>query len=265
MRFKAVTQAAPPPASPLLLFDELPRMTGAVPELWRQQGDILREYGRAFVDVPDVAIELPTGTGKTIVGLLIADWRRRRGEQVVYACPTRLLAYQVSPVARREGIPSVTLVRGWRSWPPLDRSQYESGDAVAIATYNTVFNSSPKIGSPGTLLFDDAHSGEQYVAESWSVEVDRFEHPATWTVLIEALRPALDGMFLQRILDDIGDANLRSDVRLVVPSRRQGMVEKIDTALASLPANSDQSFRRSTVPGGLLGSEADPGASRDRH
>jgi hypothetical protein len=240
-------------------------MTGAVPELWRQQGDILREYGRAFVDVPDVAIELPTGTGKTIVGLLIADWRRRRGEQVVYACPTRLLAYQVSAVARREGIPSVTLVRGWRSWPPLDRSQYESGDAVAIATYNTVFNSSPKIGSPGTLLFDDAHSGEQYVAESWSVEVDRFEHPATWTVLIEALRPALDGMFLQRILDDIGDANLRSDVRLVVPSRRQGMVEKIDTALASLPANSDQSFRRSTVPGGLLGSEADPGASRDRH
>jgi len=33
MRFKTVTQAAPPPASPLLLFDELPRMTGAESEL----------------------------------------------------------------------------------------------------------------------------------------------------------------------------------------------------------------------------------------
>ena len=30
------------------------------------------------VDAKNVALELPTGTGKTAVGLLIADWRRRR-------------------------------------------------------------------------------------------------------------------------------------------------------------------------------------------
>ena len=217
MRFKPVTPVTPPPGSPLLLFDELPRMAGAVPELWRQQGDILREYGRAFVNAPDVAIELPTGTGKTIVGLLIADWRRRHGEQVVYACPTRQLAHQVAGVAKQEGIPVVTLVDSWKSWSAVDRSQYESSDAVAVATYNTVFNSSPKIGSPGTLLFDDAHSGEQYVADSWSVTVDRFELPAVWDALIEVLTPAMDGMFLQRIQDKNGDINFRSDVRLIVP------------------------------------------------
>ncbi|HEY6424443.1 MAG TPA: hypothetical protein VIY28_14590 [Pseudonocardiaceae bacterium] len=62
-----------------------------MPELWRQRGDILREYGRAFTNAADVAVELPTGTGKTIVGLLIAEWRRRRGEQVAYALPVSLL------------------------------------------------------------------------------------------------------------------------------------------------------------------------------
>lgn len=226
-------------------------MTGAVPELWRQQGDILREYRRAFANAADVAVELPTGTGKTIVGLLIAEWRRRRGEQVVYACPTRQLAHQVTAVANTEGIPAVTLVGGWRSWPPVDRSRYESGDAVAITTYNTVFNVSPKIGIPGTLLFDDAHSAEQYVAESWSVTANRFEHPETWIALVKALSPALDGMFRQRVLDPDGDPNLRNDVRLVLPSRRLGMVEKIDRALALLPDSSDQSYRRSMVRAGL--------------
>lgn len=204
----------------------------------------MREYRRAFTDAADVAVELPTGTGKTIVGLLIAEWRRRRGEQVVYACPTRQLSHQVVAVAQTEGISAVTLVGGWRGWSPVDRSQYESGDAVAIATYNTVFNSSPKIGTPGVLLFDDAHSGEHYVAESWSVTADRFEHPEAWTALIEALSPAMDGMFRQRILDADDDPNLRNEVRFIVPSRRPGMVEKIDRALALFAEGSDQSYRR---------------------
>jgi Rad3-related DNA helicase len=29
------------------------------------------------IDAADLALELPTGTGKTLIGLLIAEWRRR--------------------------------------------------------------------------------------------------------------------------------------------------------------------------------------------
>lgn len=104
MPFKAVASASPAPEGPLHLFDELPRMPGSIPELWRQQGKILDEYAESFADKTDVAVELPTGTGKTIVGLLIGDWRRRKHRRpVLYACPTHQLVHQVAAVARQEG------------------------------------------------------------------------------------------------------------------------------------------------------------------
>lgn len=61
----------------------------------------------------------------------------------------------------------------------------------------------------------------------------------------------MDGMFRQRILDTDDDPNLRNDVRLIMPSRRPGVVEKIDRALALFPEGSDQSYRRSMIRGGL--------------
>ena len=44
----------------------------------------------------DVALELPTGSGKTLIGLLIGEYRRRKNkEKVVYLCPNNQLVNQV--------------------------------------------------------------------------------------------------------------------------------------------------------------------------
>jgi len=44
----------------------------------------MRRYAAEAVHLTDVALQLPTGSGKTLVGLLIAEWRRRKyGERVV--------------------------------------------------------------------------------------------------------------------------------------------------------------------------------------
>lgn len=51
------------------------------------QSDVLRDYTATASDaatVPDVALQLPTGSGKTYVGLLVGEWRRRKfNERVV--------------------------------------------------------------------------------------------------------------------------------------------------------------------------------------
>lgn len=252
MPFKPVTSGAPVPEGPLQLFDELPRMADAVPELWRQQGDVLREYMRDFELRPDVAIELPTGTGKTMVGLLIAEWRRRKyNMSVVYACPTNQLVHQVAAAAKREGIQAVTLLGSSARWDPVEQTRLEAAEALGLTVYSHVFNASPKIGTPGTIVFDDAHAAEQFVAQSWSVVINRFAQPAVYKALIKALHSALDGMFLQRLEEKSADARTYRDVRLVVPSRRLGMVSDVDEALNVLSEGSGPWWDLRSVRPGL--------------
>jgi superfamily II DNA or RNA helicase len=97
MPFKGRGQTGPLPASPEALYRDLPRKPGAHPGLLIHQGDVLRAYAAGHADTPDVALELPTGTGKTLPGLAIAEWVRRvRSARVAYACPTVQLARQVA-------------------------------------------------------------------------------------------------------------------------------------------------------------------------
>ena len=81
---------------PETLFRDLRGRSPEIRHLWSHQADLLRAYYKKFQGAKDVAIELPTGAGKTLVGLLIAEFRRQSfNERVAYLCPTRQLARQV--------------------------------------------------------------------------------------------------------------------------------------------------------------------------
>src|SRR5690242_17600160 len=64
------------PETPEALF--LDTRTRKVPGLLSHQADVLRKYAKDATKRSDVALQLPTGSGKTLVGLLIAEWRRRK-------------------------------------------------------------------------------------------------------------------------------------------------------------------------------------------
>ena len=82
MAFKKTPPPAAAPDSPDQLFRDLPRRK--YNGLLDHQGQILRTYAKDAVSSPDVGLQLPTGSGKTLVGLLIAEWRRRKfGERAV--------------------------------------------------------------------------------------------------------------------------------------------------------------------------------------
>lgn len=250
MAFKGGTAAAALPDSPEALYRDLPHAPDAIPGLWLHQGDILRLYAAEHVNTADLALELPTGTGKTIPGLLIADWVRRvRNSRVVYACPTRQLARQVARTAAREGVPAVVLTGSHHDWPVPDQTRYEAAEAVAITTYSTVFNSSPKLEVADLLVFDDAHAGEQYVAGQYATQVNRWEQPAAYQALVDVVAPALDGILVQRLRDDDPDPGVHREARLVVPLRHSGMTLALDRVLADLPI--PLSFRFSMIRAGL--------------
>ena len=156
-----------------------------------QQQDVLREYAGKGISATDVAFELPTGTGKTAVGLLLAEWKRRGGEKVAYLCLNNQLAGQVLAEAAKLGIPVADLRGDKYSRDATEVGRFKTGSAVAVSTYSNLFNINPVIKDCGLVVFDDAHGGEQYAAAMWTVTVEADQHAGQYSALVAALRPAL--------------------------------------------------------------------------
>ncbi|MFD6550340.1 DEAD/DEAH box helicase [Streptomyces sp. NPDC058398] len=228
------TQPQFPSPEELYLSGTLPRTTAAVDGLWLHQGDVIREYAEHHQKTPDLALELPTGSGKTIPGLLIAEWVRRRSEgPVIYATPTKQLARQVLATARREGMPGHLLIGSHKNWDVVEESAVEGGEAIGITTYSAIFNSSPKLPQPHLIVLDDAHAGEQFVGAEHGVTIRRYEDPESYEVVLTALSSFLSGLLLQRLRGE-PDPGAHHQVRLLLPAINPSALAKLDAALATL-------------------------------
>ena len=139
----------------------------------------------------DVALELPTGTGKTLIGLLIGEYRRRKlRERVVYVCPTKQLVYQTANYAiENYGIKVVAFTGPKANYSAEDKMKFTAGQAIAITNYSSIFNSHSFFEDTDVLIFDDAHSGEGYISANWTVEIQREED--VYHKLLETLKPVL--------------------------------------------------------------------------
>ncbi len=155
------------------------------------QSRMLDSYMEEGVDKSDVAIELPTGTGKTLIGLLIGEYRRRKfRERVVYVCPTKQLVYQTANYAiQNYGIKVVAFTGSKADYDAEDKMKFTAGQAIAITNYSSIFNSHSFFEDTDVLIFDDAHSGEGYISANWTVEIQREED--TYHKLLETLKPIL--------------------------------------------------------------------------
>ncbi|QRY43503.1 DEAD/DEAH box helicase [Mycolicibacterium boenickei] len=216
------------------LYNDLPRTKQAVKGLWLHQGQLLNAYTEKFETTPDLALELPTGTGKTLPGLILCEWVRRGGARVAYACPTSQLARQVAATAQTEGIPAVVLVGSHHDWPTGEQARYDGQKAIAITTYSTILNSSPKLEQPQLIVFDDAHAGEQFVGEQFGVRISRYREPAAYTTILDALAPEVSGLLLQRLRDETPDPGAHHQVRLLTPALDPSHLAALDSALNKL-------------------------------
>ena len=201
--FKTDFAKASGPGDPETLFHNLRGRASEIRHLWSHQADLLREYHKHCVKARDVAIELPTGSGKTLVGLLIGEWRRQAlGERVAYLCPTRQLAKQVGAQALAYGIQAHVLIGKQQDYPPAEFSAYQTSRAIAITTYSAIFNVNPRIYDAQTLILDDAHAGEGFIASMWSVEISRSIYPEVYGALLGLLRNGIDSGIYRDLSDD---------------------------------------------------------------
>jgi len=219
-------------STPEKLFPLLARTGANSDALWSQQTDLLREYAAKRVGAKDLAVELPTGTGKTLTGLLIADWRRRREHgRSVFVCPTIQLVRQVIAAAEKEGIPAVDLSGSYKLWDPTAKADYERGRATAVVPYSTVFNVSPKLIEADVIVFDDSHAGEQYVSKAYTVEISRFRYPAIHSAVLESIAPALSTERYNQLIMNEPGSGTRQLVDALFLAQRDDWIAPLTRAL----------------------------------
>ncbi|MDO3664170.1 MULTISPECIES: DEAD/DEAH box helicase family protein [Acinetobacter] len=210
MAFKKPNLISAVPESPDRLFNDLPRRKHA--SLFDHQGQVLRSYVSDAINDSDVAIQLPTGSGKTLVGLLLAEWRRKKfDEKVVFLCPTKQLVNQVVEEANNKyGLTVQGFVGSIKTYSPEAKAAYKDRRKVAVTTYNSIFNTNPFFDDADIIIVDDAHAAENYLQSLWTFSVNRFseDDSTLYRAIASVLKPVLTEQNFARMCgawDDIND------------------------------------------------------------
>lgn len=202
MAFKKTTPASPVPDSPEKILLDLPRRR--IAGVLLHQGEVMKAYAAQAVDLSDVALQLPTGSGKTLVALMIGEWRRRKfGERVLYLCPTKQLVHQVAEQAMSQYGLGVTPFVGSKSEYSADaKSQYFNAERIAVTVYQSLFNVKPFFDSANFIIIDDAHVAENYIASYWSFRLERTnaDHESIHSALAGLLKPIVGRLYMSATL-----------------------------------------------------------------
>ena len=91
------------PTDPQEIFNKL-TLRGSIENIWQPQGEALKKWQGKRSD-SDVVVQINTGGGKTLVGLLIAQSivNETKG-RVLYVCPNNQLVEQIVDRAKEVGL-----------------------------------------------------------------------------------------------------------------------------------------------------------------
>lgn len=181
MAFKKLSKGSASLDTPESLLHDL--RTKKIKGPLAHQADMWRLYNtKETLDAKDVALQLPTGSGKTLVGLIIAEWRRRKfNEKVIYLCPTNQLVNQVVEQAKdKYGLSVSGFTGAVLGYSNEDKSDYRLANKVAVTTYSALFNTNPFFKDPDVIIFDDAHASDNYISKYWSLEISKHDYKAVF-------------------------------------------------------------------------------------
>jgi hypothetical protein len=120
--------------NPIEIYEDLDRSASVGP-LRPVQTNILTEWYKNRKDNSELIIKLPTGAGKTLIGLLILKSKLNAGlGPCLYVCPNNYLANQARLEAERFGI-DICIFKD-RTVP----REFIEGKAILITTAHKFFN-----------------------------------------------------------------------------------------------------------------------------
>lgn len=167
------------------------------------------DYQAAMLDLymqninkKSVALELPTGSGKTLVGLLIGEYRRRKNkEKVLFLCPTNQLVHQVVEQSNlKYGLKAIAFCGKQKDYSPKDKSNFLMAEAIGVTTYSSFFAVHSFFEDVDVIIMDDVHSCEDYIISNWTIQIER--ESTAFIEMAKLLRPFISETDYKYLLED---------------------------------------------------------------
>lgn len=169
---------------PEQIFESL-TLRGTVENLWSPQAAALREWHRQRT-ASDIIIEMNTGGGKTLVGLLIAQSLvNETNKKVLFVCPTKQLVEQAGMKAAECGIEVATYMTGiWDQREVADESR-----GPCLTNYAAVFNGKSifERENLGGIVFDDAHVAGNTIRSLFTLSFEKGSN--VFREIVQRVRP----------------------------------------------------------------------------
>lgn len=204
----------------------------------------LERYSAAHSSTLDLAVELPTGAGKSLIALLVCEAWRREGKTVAVLTGNKTLARQMEREGQQLGVPVVRFEGAGNTIPLPDRRRYRRAEAIAVMNYWVMFNQNPVVDSADLLVVDDAHLAEGALDSLFSVEIDRFAQPVLFQALVSDLAQAFPDY--ATFQDALTDTPSRTGTELLSFLDQSAFVDRfravVDSA-AELQTDTDLRFR----------------------
>jgi hypothetical protein len=166
---------APPPqldSDPLKIFASLDRKASHAGLRHAQETALIALHARRAER--DLVLKMPTGLGKSAVGLLMLQSHMlSSGRGCVYLCPTVQLVKQVLAEAERLGLRA----HEYPANQPHPHPDCLGGRALTVCTYDKLFNARSTFErddvrfTPYAIVCDDAHSGIEEVRDAFTLNI----------------------------------------------------------------------------------------------
>ncbi|WP_432681102.1 DEAD/DEAH box helicase family protein [Bacillus velezensis] len=158
--------------NPIEIFDLLPEKNEKYEELLRPaQQRVLETWCNDFRDNPNTVIKMNTGSGKTVVGLLMLQSYLNEGKgPAIYIVPDNYLIEQIIKEANDLGL-KVTRDN--------NDSEFLNGESILITNMHKIINGRSVFGvgevkkSIGCIVVDDAHACMKVAKSQFSITIPR--------------------------------------------------------------------------------------------